>query len=160
MRNILLSAFSIPVMRAVCCNLNLNFIFFNGSHYLLLLKYSVQNGDIEWILFCSFVFIFYFLFLKEKNDQRSLTDLLFCCFCFWSMLSFIGETTVCVFWQLSTLSCSPTNFVPLLKTINKKIKVYPCLVTKISLCIFVFEFFFFFCRGHLTHTHTHTHLHN
>ncbi len=51
MRNILLSAFSIPVMRAVCCNLNLNFIFFNGSHYLLLLKYSVQNGDIEWILF-------------------------------------------------------------------------------------------------------------
>ncbi len=78
MRNILLSAFSIPVMRAVCCNLNLNFIFFNGSHYLLLLKYSVQNGDIEWILFFVSLFSFnFFLFLKEKNDQRSLTDLHF-----------------------------------------------------------------------------------
>lgn len=119
MRNILLSAFSIPVMRAVCCNLNLNFIFFNGSHYLLLLKYSVQNGDIQWILFLFVrLFSFFILFFKEKNDQRSLTDLLFVCF--WSMLNFIGETTVCVFWQLSTLSCSPTNFVPLLKTINKK----------------------------------------
>jgi len=87
-----------------------------------LFKTETYNGS----FFCLFVrlfsfFLFYFiLFFKEKNDQRSLTDLLFVCF--WSMLSFIGETTVCVFWQLSTLSCSPTNFVPLLKTINKKKK--------------------------------------
>lgn len=51
MRNILLSsAFSIPILRAVCCNLNLNFIFYYGSYYLLILICSVQNRDLEWML--------------------------------------------------------------------------------------------------------------
>lgn len=57
MRNILLSAFSIPILRAVCCNLNLNFIFYYGSYYLLLHICSVQNRDMEWIFIFGFFFI-------------------------------------------------------------------------------------------------------
>lgn len=145
MRNILLSAFSIPVMRAVCCNLNLNFIFFNGSHYLLLLKYSVQNGDIQWILFLFvrlFSFFILFYFLKKRMTKGHWQTCFFVCF--WSMLSFIGETTVCVFWQLSTLSCSPTNFVPLLKTINKKKLKYICVSWQRFLSAFLsFNFIYY-----------------
>lgn len=62
MRNILLSAFSIPILRAVCCNLNLNFIFYYGSYYLLLPLCSVQNGDMEWILIFGFFLLFCFIF--------------------------------------------------------------------------------------------------
>lgn len=80
-----------------CCNLNLNFIFYNGSHYLLLLKCSVQNRDMEWI---SLFFYFCYYCFSLKMTKGHLQLLLFCCICFWSMLSFIGETTVCVFWQL------------------------------------------------------------
>lgn len=103
-----------------CCNLNLNFIFYNGSHYLLLLKCSVQNRDMEWIFFLFPFLNFCYYCFPLKMTKGHLQLLLFCCICFWSMLSFIGETTVYVFWQLSALSCSHTHFVPLLKPINKK----------------------------------------
>lgn len=57
--------FSIPLLRAVCCNLNLNFIFYYGSYYLLWLIRSVQNGDVEWMLMFGFR-LFLLLFLGYK----------------------------------------------------------------------------------------------
>lgn len=123
MQNILLSAFSIPVLKAVVVTWTWTLSFTMGVtiYYYLnaLFKTETWNGS----FFCLFVFFFlifcYYCFLL-KMTKGHLQLLLFCCICFWSMLSFIGETTVYVFWQLSALSCSHTHFVPLLKPINKK----------------------------------------
>lgn len=128
MRNILLSAFSIPVLKAVVVTWTWTLSFTMGVtiYYYLnaLFKTETWNGSF-FVFFLNFC---YYCFPLKMTKGHLQLLLFFCYICFWSMLSFIGETTVCVFWQLSALSCSHTHFVPLLKPINKKqkIKVLHC----------------------------------
>lgn len=122
----ILSAFSIPVLRAVCCNLNLNFIFYNGSNYLLLSKCSVQNRDMEWSLilvyFTFFVYCFIIFFCncgRWSLDKAELFD----------FLLYLFGISVQLYWENHCLCFSgrclhnPVH-TPILslywKTVNKK----------------------------------------
>lgn len=138
MRNILLSsAFSIPILRAVCCNLNLNFIFYYGSYYLLLLICSVQNRDMEWMRIFGFLLFYFFIF--GYNIIIIFFFFFFCNVGRWSLDKPSSLISVVLVWGLRSVvlgkplsvfsgSClhNPVH-TPILslyrKTINKKMKL-------------------------------------
>lgn len=132
MRNILLSAFSIPVLRAVCCNLNLNFIFYYGSYYLLLPICSVQNRDMEWILMFGFFLFYFFIFCYNiyfflcKGGRWSLDkpSSLFFVVLVWGLCSVVLGKPLSVFSGRCLHNPVHTPILSLYrKTINKKKKV-------------------------------------
>lgn len=121
MRNILLSsAFSIPILRAVCCNLNLNFIFYNGSYYLLILICSVQNRDLEWMLILihfifgyDIVLLFSFVMLADGHwTNRALKFLLYL---FGVSVQLYWENHCLCFLAVVCIIQFTHPFVPLLK---------------------------------------------
>lgn len=102
-----------------CCNLNLNFIFYNGSHYLLLLKCSVQNRDMEWIFFCLFVsFFLNFLLLlfSFKNDQRSFTTFAFLLYLFLVYVEFYWRNHCLCFLAVVCIILFTHPFCPFIET--------------------------------------------
>lgn len=149
MRNILLSAFSIPILRAVCCNLNLNFIFYYGSYYLLLPICSVQNRDMEWILifgfflFSFFIFgyniIFDFCFFFCNGDRWSLDkpSSLISVVLVWGLCSVVLGKPLSVFSGRCLHNPVHTPILSLYrKTINKKNESIMALVAYLhSVCV-------------------------
>lgn len=63
--------------------------------------------------------IFYFsVFIFLFDDQRSLQPG-FYCICFWSLLSSIGKTTVCVFLAVVCINLFTHPFCPFIEKIKK-----------------------------------------
>lgn len=114
MQNILLLAFSIPVIKAVCRNLKFYLLLWES---LFIIAYGPCSKQRRLIWSFIFLCFYYFFFIWMTKGHCNLA---FYCICFWSLLSSIGKNhCLCFFWQLSALTCSYTHFVPLLKKIKK-----------------------------------------
>lgn len=111
MQNILLLAFSIPVMKAVCRNLKFYLLLWESLFIIAYMPCSKQRH-----LIWTFIFLCFYFFIWMTKGHYNLA---FYCICFWSLLSSIGRTHCLCFRQLSALTCSYTHFVPLLKKIKK-----------------------------------------
>lgn len=117
MQNILLLAFSIPVMKAVCRNLKFYLLLWESLFIIAYVPCSKQRH-----LIWSFIFLcFYFFFIWMTKGHYNLA---FYCICFWSLLSSIGKTTVCVFLAVVCINLFIHPFCPFIEKNKKKIKVH------------------------------------